>query len=329
MRKTTLLVILVLSLFSCKEGSKESQRILPDSAGPINNVSIVIDNELWKNTVGEALRDILAAPIDGLNQEEPLFSLNQIPPQVFTSFAKESRNTLKIEQGPADFKIIKDAFARPQTMVVLSGKDIAEIKMQIDKHEAQIVKAFKASDIRKTQNDHKKALQNAQVIEESLGIEIGFPSTFRIATTAAKPEDKFFWIRRDIPTGYTNVLLYEVPMKAMKKDDSLVSQVLKIRDSIGRKYIGGPVEGSYMGTEMMYAPHIYETIIDNKPTIEVKGLWDVKGGAIMSGPFITYFIEDQLNERYLVAEGFTFAPSVSKRDYMFELEAMIKSIQIK
>lgn len=329
MRKTILLVALVFSLFSCKEGSKESQRILPNSAGPVNNVSIVIDNELWENTVGETIRDVLAAPIDGLNQEEPLFSLNQIPPQVFSGFVKEGRNVLKIEQGPADFKITKDVFARPQTMIVISGKDFSEIKEQINTHEENIIKAFKASDIRKTQKDHKKALQDAQVIEEALGIEIAIPSTFRIATTIAKPEDKFFWIRRDIPTGYTNVLLYEVPLDALKKEDSLVSQVLKIRDSIGRKYIGGPVEGSYMATESMYAPHIYETIIDNKPTVEVKGLWIVKEGAIMSGPFITYFIEDKVNERYIVAEGFAFAPSVSKRDFMFELEAMIKSIEVK
>ena len=49
----------------------------------------------------------------------------------------------------------------------------------------------------------------------------------------------------------------------------------------------------------------------------------------MSGPFINYWIQDTLNNRYLVAEGFVFAPSVQKRDYVFELEAIIQSIGIK
>lgn len=328
MRKILLLVAITLFTWSCKKSSKESQRILPDSAGPINNVSVVVDNELWKNTVGDALRDVLAAPIDGLPQEEPLFTLNQFPPQVFTGFAKEGRNVLRVIQGEPSFNIKKDAHARPQTLITISGKDIAEIKAQISEHANNIVNVFKATDIRKKQRDHRKSLYKANVIEKGLGLKIQFSSAFRIANTIAKPEDTFFWIKRDIPTGYTNVLLYEIPLTRLKKNDSLVNQVIKIRDSIGRKYIGGPVDGSYMGTEMAYAPHIYETIIDNKPTIEVKGLWDAKKGAIMSGPFITYFIEDEINERYIVAEGFAFAPSVSKRNLMFELEAMIKSIKI-
>lgn len=328
MRKIVLLVAIAFVVLSCNQGSKESQRILADSAGPINHVSVVVNNELWKNTVGEAIRDVLAAPIDGFPQEEPLFSINQYPPQVFTGFAKEGRNVLKVMKGAAGFNIKKDAYARPQTLITVSGKDIAEIKTQISKNAESIVKVFKATDIKKKQADHRKSLYNAQEIEKVLGVKIQFSSAYRIANTIAKAEDKFFWIKRDIPTGYTNVLLYEIPLNKLQKKEDLVGQVIKIRDSIGKKYIGGPVDGSYMGTEMAYAPHIYETIIDNKPTVEVKGLWDAKQGAVMSGPFITYFIEDKVNQRYIVAEGFAFAPSVSKRNFMFELEAMIKSIKI-
>ncbi len=49
----------------------------------------------------------------------------------------------------------------------------------------------------------------------------------------------------------------------------------------------------------------------------------------MGGPFVNYAIEDKINNRYIIAEGFTFAPSVQKRDFMFELEAIIKSLHIK
>ena len=49
----------------------------------------------------------------------------------------------------------------------------------------------------------------------------------------------------------------------------------------------------------------------------------------MSGPFINYTLFDKVHRRILVLEGFCYAPSKEKRDLMFELEAMIKSIQIK
>ena len=73
---------------------------------------------------------------------------------------------------------------------------------------------------------------------------------------------------------------------------------------------------------------ISQTIVDNKPAYETKGLWDVKN-AFMSGPFINYAVEDQVNQRHLIVEGYVFAPSVEKRSYMFELEAIIKSLVIE
>lgn len=328
MRKLILLVVIVATTFSCgNDGSSAGIKILPDSAGPVNKIAIVVDNELWKNTVGETIRNVMAQSIDGLPQPEPIFSLNQIPTQVFTGFAKQSRSILKVEQGEASFKIERDVHARPQKIVTVSGKDIAEIKAQITNNADNIVEALKAEEIRYKQMQMSKSLSGTKDIQESLGLKVKFPSYYRVTNTVAKPEDKFHWIKRDIQTGYTNVLFYELPLNAIKKDDSLVSQIIKIRDSIGKKYIAGPVDGSYMATEMAYAPHVYETIIDNKPTIEVKGLWDVKN-QFMSGPFIMYLIEDKVNNRYVVAEGFAYAPSVSKRNYVFELESIIKSIRI-
>jgi len=327
MRKLILLVVITAAVLSCNNSGKSGVKIVPNSAGPVNKIAIVIDNEWWKNSVGETIRSIMAQPIDGLPQPEPMFSLNQIPAQVFTGFAKHNRSILRVEQGEANFKIERNLYARPQKIVTVSGKDIAEIKAQITKNADNIIEALKAEEIKYKQQQMGNSLSKTKSVQESLGIKIKFPSYYRVATTTAEPEDKFNWIKRDIPTGYTNVLIYELPLKAIKKDSSLVSQIIKTRDSIGKKFIPGPVDGSYMATEMAYAPHVYETIIDNKPTIEVKGLWDVPN-QFMSGPFRMYLIEDKVNSRYVVAEGFAFAPSVSKRNYVFELEAIIKSIRI-
>lgn len=123
-------------------------------------------------------------------------------------------------------------------------------------------------------------------------------------------------------------MIYSVPINTIKKGDSTVVDIIRMRDSIGKVHIPGPVEGSYMITEEAYSPYLFETTLDNKPTFETKGIWDVKN-AFMSGPFINYAIEDKVHNRYLVIEGYVFAPSVEKRDHIFELEAIIKSIHIK
>jgi hypothetical protein len=47
----------------------------------------------------------------------------------------------------------------------------------------------------------------------------------------------------------------------------------------------------------------------------------------MAGPFLQFLLDDKRNNRYLVMEGFVFAPSTAKRDYVFETEAVMRSMQ--
>ena len=124
------------------------------------------------------------------------------------------------------------------------------------------------------------------------------------------------------------IMLYEMPLGAISKGDDAINDIIKMRDSIGKAHIPGPLEGSYMITEEAYTPYLNETIIDNKPALLTKSTWEVKN-AFMAGPFINYIIEDKINNRLIVIEGFTFAPSAVKRNHMFELEAIIRSVQIK
>lgn len=60
--------------------------------------------------------------------------------------------------------------------------------------------------------------------------------------------------------------------------------------------------------------------------LKVKELGNVKD-FLMAGPFLNYIVEDKPNNRLLVMEGFVFAPSVNKRDYMFELESILKGVE--
>lgn len=326
MKKLLILAITCAMVFACNNDKSkgDSKKTVPDSSGNINNLSVVASNDQWNGAVGETIRAILAAPVDGLPQDEPLFSMKQMPPEVFSGFAAKNRTVLKIEKGQAGLKIEEDTYARPQKVVVVAGNSDEEIMGQLKENAKKIVSELKKTELIEKQRQIKKSLQKTTSIENNLGVTLNFASAYRIA----KEEDKFFWIRKDITTGSMNLMIYEVPLSTIIEDDNTVSQVIKIRDSIGKKHIPGEKEGSYLITEQAYSPFFFKEIVDNKPTFVTKGMWEVKG-VIMGGPFINYAIEDKINNRYIIAEGFTFAPSVQKRDFMFELEAMIKSIHIK
>ena len=312
-------------LFSACNDSDSKKVYKPQSSGNINDVSVVIDNDLWDTSVGETIRSTVGAPLYGLPQDEPQLTLRQIPTSVFTGFVKNTRLVLKIKKGvAATTKFYKDPYASPQKMVTVSGMTNQEISDQLTANQDKIVKAFKAQEIQEKQRRTRKSLFNSTAVTEQFGINIQFPSIYRIA----KQDDDFFWIRRDIKTGTVNLLIYTLPYDDTITKEALAKRVITVRDSIGKQYIPGPVDESYMTTEKAYTPFFGETKVANLKSFETKSIWQVKD-AFMSGPFINYWIEDKINNRYLIVEGFVFAPSVGKRDYIFELEAIIQSITLK
>ncbi|MFG6685340.1 DUF4837 family protein [Mariniflexile sp. HNIBRBA6329] len=334
MRKILFSALLFTLFVSCKDKDSSDKKIILDSSGSINNVSVVVDNELWDGSIGDAIRNILTAPIYGLPQDEPMFTISQIPPSVFSGFVTKNRTVLKIQVNKeTGFEVLNNVYAQPQKVIVVSGKSREQIIETLNNNASKIVKTFRSEEMAERTRQMAKSPHNFTSIQKKLGLTIQFPSVYRIA----RETDNFFWIRKDITTGTTNLMIFEVPYTAIQRNDSLVSQIVKIRDSIGKEYIKGRQDGeiksngekieSYLATEDSYAPFISETIVDNKPAIETKGLWDLKAD-FMGGPFINYAIEDKINKRWVIVEGFAFAPSVEKRDYMLELEAIIKSVKI-
>lgn len=324
MKKILFSFVAALALVACNDGKTTKERLLLDSEGRINDVSVVVNNQIWKGDLGEAIRDVLAAPVYGLPQDEPTFNINQIPPQVFTDFITRTRTILKVELGkPRGIEIEDNVYAKPQKVITLKGNTPEEIIALLEENNSRIIQTFKAIELKQKQMLMRKSLFNTSTIKDKLGLKIEFPTAYRIA----KDDSNFFWIRKDVRTGTLNLMLYELPYPAIRKNDTLITQIIRIRDSIGKAHIEGPTAGTYMSTEDAYTPFHGKTILDNKPTLETKGMWEVKN-AFMAGPYINYAINDSLNKRWVIAEGFAFAPSVEKRNYMFELEAIIKTIKI-
>ncbi|MCH4822493.1 DUF4837 family protein [Gramella lutea] len=322
MKRSLILLTSIFLFIACNnEKSKKDDRILSDSSGNINQLTVVIKNDLWEGEVGEAIRENLAAPVDGLPQEEPLFSLSQIPPETFTGFVRNTRIFLKIEENSTKgMQIIRDEFSRPQTGIVIMGEGPESMIDLINKQSDSIIKTYKKTELTEKQRRIGKSLKKDDALEEKFGIDLKFPSAYRYA----KEEDKFSWIRKEIPKGSMEILVYEVPINKIENDSSVISNIIKMRDSIGEAKIPGRLEGSYMITEKAYAPYLFETEIDGKFAYETRGTWEVYND-FMAGPFVNYAVKDEENNRFVILEGFVFSPSRAKRDNIFELDAILQS----
>jgi len=278
---------------------------------------------------------VLAKPIYGLPQDEPTFTISQIPPAVFSDFVTKNRTILRIETNKkASITVQDDVYARPQKVIVVTGQSEASIVKTLEANAAKIIETFRNAELEERQRQMAKSPHDFESIKQKLGLTIQFASIYE----AAKETENFFWFRKDITTGHSHIMIYELPFDAIQRNDSTVNQIIKIRDSIGKQYFKGRLDGklnadgqtisSYMTTENMYTPFHGETILDNKPALETKGLWELTSD-FMGGSFINCTIEDKVNNRWVGIEGFVFAPSVEKRNYMLELESIIKSVKIE
>ncbi len=331
--KYLVLLISITCILGCQNQEKSkkdtnkntsvSQGAFAKSSGRTNTLTIVMDNTLWEGEIGNYLRMHLAAGVKGLPQDEPLFTIKQMSATAFRGFARKSRCFLRIQKGKNKaYKIWTNKYARPQIGIDISGTTNEEIIDQFLINRKEIITTYKQVELENRQSLIKKPL-NTNDLKKELNIDIRIPRAYHIA----KQDSNFFWIRKNINHGSMNILLYEAPISLFKKENSIIRNIINVRDSIGGKQI--PVDdGGQFITEAAFSPFLKRINMLGMEAYETKGTWEVKN-KYMAGPFINYTLKDTLRNRLLVLEGFVFAPSVQKRDYMFDLEAILKSTHLK
>lgn len=323
MKKLGILLVILSFLISCESG--KNQRVLVAANGRINNLLVVMKNSEWQGEIGDELRKFIAEPVLGLPQPEAQFEVSQVPIENYGSMFKSSRSILNI--GIADknsFTIGTDVYAAPQKIITITGKSKEDLIDVIQKNSSKIVSEFKDSDLRAVRMKILKKYWEPSTMEtfKQQGFSLKIPQEY------SKVEDngEFVWYRYHLFGGNSMELMcYTIPITS--DDDVNGNNIVANRDAFGKKNIPGQIEDSYMITEEAYTPHVFEVELDGKKAFETRGKWEVKG-VYMAGPFLSYTVVDKANNRLVVVEGLTYAPSINKRDYMFELEAILKTLKI-
>jgi len=329
MKKILILLTIILLSISCKD-TGNNEIILPLSVGNTNKILVVMKSNLWLGKPGDEIRVVFGEHQVGLPQPETLLSVGQVDPSGFKTFMRNSKAILVVQKGETEnISVIKNKYASPQIIVTATAKDESGFINIIRNRGKEIIKIFKDEDIKFSQNIFKKERLDETKFKtiQNLNLTIDIPKKYNLV----KDSLNFLWLRQHLKSGIArgdgsnNILIYDLPL-----DDETTVQdnITKIRDTIGKKHIPGSKEGMYMITEQAYTPFTYDAKIDGKKAYETRGKWEVKGD-FMAGPFLNYTIIDKANNRLVVFEGFTYAPSVNKRDFVFELEAIAKSLKIK
>lgn len=318
------LVLLILISGGCKNSVNTTS--LRNITGGAGELLVIISKENWESETGKYINEYLTQPQVGLPQNEPVFTVNDVPVEAFKGIFTSTRNLLitnvgsDVEKDEVIFK--NDVYAYPQSIVYINAKDIIQLRQVFDENKDKIIGFFiKAERDRLLLNYSKfREKKVSDKTEERFGITINVPVGFNVAED--KPD--FMWIRYETDEISQGILIYSYPYES---DSTFTQEYLTTkRNLVTRNNVPGPSDGSFMLIEPS-VPLLFNTF--NKGgnyAAELRGLWKIEND-FMGGPFVNLSIIDLLKKRVICLDGFVYAPSKNKRNLLRQMEAMIYSVE--
>lgn len=319
------MLLLAFCLLSCFENKLEKKDFVAKNQYlNQNSVTVLIPISLWNGKVGEKIREKFAAPIVGLHDCEAVFTLVPIHTNYFPSNAKASRNILIISSSFRDQTThVTNKYAKNQHVFTVQGKNETILLNQLQKASKEIMSTFYNSELNLVLAKNKVNTKLQNQIKKQFSVDIQIPTDYKKDLQG----ENFLWLRKEIGSGYNNILIYTASFSALYNKNAVVTNSLFIRNQVSKKYVLGKTNGSYMITEQAYYPSFLVTKIQNNLAYEMRGNWEFHKD-FMTGPYVNFAIRDNIRKRFIIIDGFAYNPVHSKKELMFEMEAIIKSTKI-
>lgn len=326
-RNVTIMFAAVLLLTACH--SRQNDAIMKrSSSGKTCEVLLAADKATYYGDTKELIDSIFRESQPGLPQGEPRFDLVNIPVSSLhnTQMFQMHRNIILCDVDPGNpnkVYISHDKWASPQTMVDIAATSNEALCDLLRRYEKLIKKEMYRDEhqrmIRAFYNDRNVELM--QRVKEKFGFEMTFSEEFRWASEDAD----FAWIRKETKDFSLGILIQTMPYQS--EEQFLPEKIDNRLDTMMRRHVPGPAEGSYMGTERrMEITHELYDYKGSKYCIETRGLWRLFGD-FMGGPFVTYTLLSPDGKQVVEVTGFVYCPRFDKRDYLMQVDGICNSVK--
>jgi nitrate reductase NapAB chaperone NapD len=352
MKNTLFVLIGVIFLFGCGEAKKNIQKEFMQSArGEIGEIILVMDSAQYEGALGQKMKSVFRKPMQGLPQDEPLFSLSKAGPRRLNSVLKSAANmifvmTLDSKSRESDllrgyftsqslnaiqrdttefYSIQRDQFAKGQLVLFLFAKTEEQLIEKLDTHQDQLRELFESTARNRIQSRiYKQRETNLEkVIKEDHPFEIKVPYGWE----QAKNLKTFYWMRFLESDKEQDVFVYYEPYTSQE----VFNDIGALRDRITQSYLRDPEKTDLYITRQerpdIKAIFTEPVNFDGRYAVKTRGLWkysDISGG----GPYISYTLVDEKTNRLYYIEGFVYAPSTKKKNYIRELDAILSTFAL-
>lgn len=347
------IVIAFLTIASCDSSSngKKDESLMKMAKGKSGEIILVMDSTKWAGVLGDEVREVFMASVEGLPRPESLFTIRYIDPRKLNSVLKGVKNMIfvttfnsrsrgskiinnfftkdsktKIKQNENIFLVTdKNVFARGQEVMYLFGNNQEILIDHLKTNKQKLRDHFNSIEAKRTA---KKLYKGKRVkgIEEALLKDHNCFLKIPYGYNLVQNEKGFVWIRRvdtntdrDIFIGYT-----DYTNESIFEND----KVMELRHSITKKYLfHDPAKPKTYLTIQKEVPLLQREInFYDKYAIETKGLWKTNNNS-MGGPFKSYtFVDESLNRVYYI-EGFVYSPGKNQRELMREMDVILSTFR--
>ncbi len=342
-----------LHLSSCSDEAIKRYEAKPIALARMHEIIVVTDGDMWDSPIRDTFNYYFQSAYPVMPAPEPMFDIRHFSPRdlqqerlrkelrtyiVLADLNEEDAMTTKMlrrDLGEERFirakqdstfqtSVGKDKWARGQIIIYLFANGQKELQKTIRENYPAVAKRIRLHD--KKQLDasiyvlKKENPSIVRKIEENFGITIHIPGDYK----NIKPDaENFMWLKKDTKKAALNIIIQRFDYNSAEQLSK--ENIIALRDEYGAKHISSTIEGSFMVTNTEDLPtYEYTYEIDGNYTKEIRGIWEMEND-FLGGPYATYVIHDKENSKLIFIDTFVYAPGKSKRNYMLELEYIIKN----
>lgn len=319
-----LTIALCVFTSSCKHKSVPAFKVDNFSTGKAGEMILVMDTARWPATQRQTVLKVLQQPQPAINQQQSMFDVLLCNNKDFLASFTRHRNIVRFDYNPDytsnSYMLKSDSWVSAQVYVYIKGNNRDSCVALFLQHQDEIIKALYDNDISRIQRADLK-LNNPDIekkIKAKFGISMTVPDRYFIG----REEKDFLWLCYRTPKNDRFIMIYQLPAYPLTSDS-----IVAARNRITKAYIQGAVIGSYpIVADLIGFPLTQSYRMRYHEGVEMRGLWASVRDK-MGGPFYSFTMLNADKTSCITVDGFVYAPQEDKRDYLREVEAIVKSIK--
>jgi hypothetical protein len=339
-----------LMLVSCGDDPLTSRYGgLPAAFGKANKLTVIADSTWWAEGLHDSVDFTFGAPVLILPAPEPLYDLTHFTLRDLEAnparrelrayflishnglrgtplddlMRKDLGDSLLPPGAPYTVKLIRNRWASGQMQVYIYGQDQQAVYRAIAERGPALLAKLSEHDQEILESQTYAARENAILarrVREHTGMTFRIPGEY----LEALEQDSVLWLRKELKDMTLGLLFQRIPYQSQEQFEK--EGFREIHDRM-TAIISSPQPNlvTRLIIDDRYLPLFFSPLsIGGQYAMEVRGLWRMEND-VMGGPFIACVIQSPDQRDLVLATGFIYGPGKKKREWMQQLEIILRS----